>query len=220
MKSLNQQIQDLIDTLPFIREGLSEGLINTSALARKLKPKLEEVNQKKIKDSTIIMSISRLPFSKQEAIQNKIKSVIENIGELIVRSNLTKYNYTNYKGISADQGLFLKQIETINDAFYTVSRGISETTLIVNSKLGLILEANFKANKLLTKTDGLSAITMKLPEENVKTEGIYYFILKQLAWHNISLEEVISTTNEFTIVVDSKMISKAFSVLTDLNKNL
>ena len=114
----------------------------------------------------------------------------------------------------------MKQIETINDAFYTVSRGISETTLIVNSKLGLILEANFKANKLLTKTDGLSAITMKLPEENVKTEGIYYFILKQLAWHNISLEEVISTTNEFTIVVDSKMISKAFSVLTDLNKNL
>ncbi|MGV6861735.1 MAG: aspartate kinase [Putridiphycobacter sp.] len=220
MKSLNQQIQEIIDTMPFVRESLSEGLINTSALARKIKPLLENANQKTIKDSTIIMSISRLPFSKQQSIQSKIKKVINNIGELIVRSNLTKYNYDNYKGISANQAHFLNKIEAINDSFYTVSRGITETTLIVNSKLNEILEANFKKSKLLSQTNNLSAITIKLPEENVTTEGIYYFILKALAWQNISLEEVISTTNEFTIVVESKLISQAFKVLSELNQNL
>ncbi len=87
MKSLNQQIQEIIDTMPFVRESLSEGLINTSALARKIKPLLENANQKTIKDSTIIMSISRLPFSKQQSIQSKIKKVINNFLDFIFGHN-------------------------------------------------------------------------------------------------------------------------------------
>ncbi|MFK8037620.1 MAG: aspartate kinase [Crocinitomicaceae bacterium] len=163
------------------------------------------------------MAISRLPLSKQESIQIKIKQVIDNIGDLIVRSNLTKYTYNNYSGISANQALFLKKIETINDSFYTVSRGVGETTLIVNAQLCDLLEESLDKSKLLSQTKGLSAITLKLPSSNVKTEGIYYYILKKLAWKSISIEEVISTTNEFTIVVQSSVVSKAFEVLANLN---
>ncbi|MDX1351333.1 MAG: aspartate kinase [Putridiphycobacter sp.] len=218
MKSLSKQIEDIIDNTPFVRESLSEGLINTSALARKIKPQLEAYSKKKIKESTIVMAISRLPLSKQESIQLRIRQVIENIGDLIVRSNLTKYNFTNYSGISANQSVFLKKIESINDSFYTVSRGIAETTLIVNAQLCNLLEESLDADHLLSKTNKLSAITLKLPLENVHTEGIYYFILKKLAWKSISLEEVISTTNEFTIVVPSSVVSQAFEVLANLSE--
>lgn len=217
MKSLSKLIEETIDSMPFVRESLSEGLINTSALARKIKPQLEKSNGKAIKESTIVMAISRLPLSKQESIQIKIKQVIDNIGDLIVRSNLTKYTYSNYSGISANQALFLKKIETINDSFYTVSRGVGETTLIVNAQLCDLLEESLDKSKLLSQTKGLSAITLKLPSSNVKTEGIYYYILKKLAWKSISIEEVISTTNEFTIVVQSSVVSKAFEVLANLN---
>ena len=59
---------------------------------------------------------------------------------------------------------------------------------------------------------------MKLPVNNTEIEGIYYYILKKLAWNNISVEEVISTTNEFTIVVKSELVSKAFSVLINMKE--
>ena len=216
MIPLSKQIEEIVDNTPFVRESLSEGLINISALARKIRPQLESNSNKTIKESTIIMAISRLPLSKEESIQLKIKQVIDNIGDLIVRSNLRKYNFRNYPGISANQALFLKKIETINDSFYTVSRGIAETTLIVNAQLSSQLEESLDAEHLLSHTASLSAITLKLPTDNVKTEGIYYFILKKLAWKSISVEEVISTTNEFTIVVPSKMVSKAFEVLANL----
>ena len=49
--------------------------------------------------------------------------------------------------------------------------------------------------------------TIKLPKENLEQSGIYYFILKQLAWADISLQEVISTTNEMTIVVKEEDIN-------------
>lgn len=217
MKSLSKLIEETIDNTPFVRESLSEGLINTSALARKIKPHLETQVGKTIKESTIVMAISRLPLSKQESIQIRIRQVIDNIGDLIVRSNLSKYNYSNYAGISSNQAFFLKKIETINDSFYTVSRGIAETTLIVNAQLCDLLEESLDADQLLSQTKGLSAITLKLPLSNVRTEGIYYYILKKLAWKSISIEEVISTTNEFTIVVQSSVVSQAFEVLANLN---
>ena len=220
MTSLSKVIEDKINNIPFLRENLSEGLINTSALARILKPELEERFNKVIKESTIIMSIGRLPLAKNISIQKKLANVIDNIGDLIVRSNLVKYNLNNYKGISKDQSVFLQKSENITDSFYTVSRGINETTILINSQMVKLLESEMENKSILSKTENLSAITMKLPEDNVETEGVYYFILKKLAWKNVTIEEVVSTTNEFTIVVKSDLISKAFDVLVNLKSIL
>ena len=57
---------------------------------------------------------------------------------------------------------------------------------------------------------------MKLPAENVSVPGIYYFIFQRLAWEGIVLYEVISTTNEFTILVNDQQIDTAFAVIKDL----
>ena len=218
MTSLSKIIEQEIDNVPFLRENLSDGLVNTSALARRLKPGLEGKLNKKIKDSTIIMAIGRLPLSKHKSIEKKLMNIIDDIGDMVVRSNPVKYNFRNYTGIAKNQSSFLEKSETFTDSFYTVSRGINETTLIINSQLQNILEERMDAKHLLTKTDNLSAITVKLPENNVEIEGVYYYILKKLAWKSITIEEVISTTNEFTIVVKSDLISKAFEVLINLSK--
>lgn len=218
MKSLSKLIEESIDSSPFLKESLSEGLINTSALARRLKPKLEYELDKKIKDSTIVMAISRLPIGNHESIELKIAKSVSEIGDVVVRSNLIKYNFKNYIGLAKNQSSFLEKTEDSNDSFYTVSRGINETTIIINSQLKNILESSLNLDHLLSVTENLSAITLKLPKNNTEIEGIYYFILKKLAWKSISLEEVISTTNEFTIVVKSNTISKAFHVLTNLKE--
>ena len=72
MISLSKIIEEKINNVPFLRENLSQGLINTSALARILKPELELKMDKIIKESTIIMSIGRLPLAKNISIQKKI----------------------------------------------------------------------------------------------------------------------------------------------------
>jgi hypothetical protein len=40
--------------------------------------------------------------------------------------------------------------------------------------------------------------------------------LKQLAWADIPLQEIISTTNEMTIVVKEKDINQTFAILMDM----
>ena len=162
------------------------------------------------------MAIKRMPPGTNLKIERRIKNFMADLGDLIVRSNLVKSTFNNYVGISQDQAKFLTQIKDISDNFYTVSRGVAETTIITNEQFKSQITTIFNQAQLISESSELSSITMKLPPVNSEISGVYYYLLKKLAWEGINLAEVISTTNEFTIVVDTKIVSKAFTVLMDL----
>ncbi|WP_066758932.1 hypothetical protein [Crocinitomix algicola] len=216
MDRLSKVIERLINQSPFIQEAISEGLINISSLARKLNPDIRKITGKDVSDSAIIMAIKRMPPGTNQKIEHRIKNFMADLGDLIVRSNLVKCTFNNYIGISQDQAKFLNQIKDISDNFYTVSRGVAETTIITNEQFKKDIVEIFSQNQLISESENLSSITMKLPQVNTEISGVYYYLLKKLAWEGINLSEVISTTNEFTIVVDTKLVSKAFTVLMDL----
>jgi hypothetical protein len=62
--------------------------------------------------------------------------------------------------------------------------------------------------KLIQKLDNLASITVKLPKENIVVP-VYYFIFQRLAWEGIIINEVISTSNEFTILVSEEQVDVA-----------
>ncbi|MBL7897535.1 MAG: aspartate kinase, partial [Crocinitomicaceae bacterium] len=134
MDRLSKIIDKLVNQSPFIQEAIAEGLINISSLARKLNPDIQRILGKEVSDSAIIMAIKRMPPGANQKIELKIKNFMRELGDLIVRSNLIKYTFKNYVGISQDQAKFLSQIKDISDNFYTVSRGVSETTIITNAQ--------------------------------------------------------------------------------------
>ena len=78
----------------------------------------------------------------------------------------------------------------------------------------------FKNENTISKTSDLSSITVKLPNDNNLYPGVYYYIFKELAWDNINIAEVISTTNEFTVLVSDNDIQNAFSILLEAKKAL
>ena len=110
------------------------------------------------------------------------------------------------------------EIKTNKNLFYTSSRGVNETNIVVSSEINDMVESCLKSEKLISKNENLSSITVKLPHENVSVPGVYYYIFQSLAWEGIVIDEVISTSNEFTIVVNENQIDLAFSVIKDLKK--
>jgi hypothetical protein len=70
-----------------------------------------------------------------------------------------------------------------------------------------------KKQRSVKKIEGLSAITMRLPESALNVPGVYYPILKALAMEGISFVEVMSVRIEFSIIFEDKDVDRAFSVL-------
>ena len=81
-----------------------------------------------------------------------------------------------------------------------------------------LCDYTFKNSLCLFKKNGLSSVTLKLPKGNSMQAGFYYTIMKELSWEGINLTEVISSTNEFTVVVDNALIDKTFVVLKNIGK--
>lgn len=103
--------------------------------------------------------------------------------------------------------------------FCAVSQGIRETTFIANTLAASAIAKSFLSETKVSTINQLSSITIHLPKETVETPGIYYQILKKLAWEKINVVEVISTYTELTIVLDNEDVDRAFSVLNRPDKS-
>ena len=82
-----------------------------------------------------------------------------------------------------------------------------------------MVESTLSDEYCISKHTDLSSISIKLPSENVTIPGVYYFVFQRLSWEGINIYEVISTSNEFTILVNEDQVDKAFRVIKNL-KNL
>ncbi|MGS2762718.1 aspartate kinase [Sinomicrobium sp. M5D2P9] len=219
MKTISSVVENYIKTKPFLQSALAQGIINLTSLSRIIGPEIEEQLGKEVRSGAVVMALKRLSMDMEFRATHKILKVLKNIGEITVRSSLTDYTFLLSDSILNSQASLLKEVNKNKDAFYTSSRGVNETNIVVSNSLNSMVESLFREEKMTQKVEDLASITVKLPEENVVIPGIYYFIFQRLAWEGIILHEVISTTNEFTIIVGEGQIDKAFKVIKDL-KNL
>ena len=160
--------------------------------------------------------LKRLSEELDFKINYKISKVLKNIGEITVRSSLTDFTFISSDSLLDNQAKLISEINKQQDIFYTSSRGVNETNIVTSTSIEPMVEAIFKNEKLTHKIENLSSITVKLPQENISTPGVYYYIFQRLAWEGIIIHEVISTTNEFTIIVSDDQIDVAFKVIKDL----
>jgi len=77
----------------------------------------------------------------------------------------------------------------------------------------------FQKEKLISQRNDLAAVSVNLPPANLDTHGIYYVILKQLAWKGINLVEILSTSHEITLIVASSDVEEVFSLILDLKRS-
>ncbi|WP_350289161.1 aspartate kinase [uncultured Croceitalea sp.] len=216
MKTISAVVENYIKKKPFLQSALGQGIINLTSLSRIVKPEIEAELGKDVRNGAIVMALKRLSDDLEFRATHKIVKVLKNIGEITVRSNLSDYTFLSSETILAKQAKLLEEVHKNQDIFYTSSRGVNEINIVVSNSLDKTVETLFAGEKCTQKADNLSSVTVKLPAENVSVPGIYYFIFQRLAWEGIILYEVISTTNEFTILVNDDQVDVAFKTIKDL----
>ena len=211
MITIPELFKEKIEESPYLEELLAKGIINYSALARTIKLELEEKLLKSIKEGSIIMALRRM-VKKYEKNLN-LKNIFSKSPDMIIRSNLVEFTFTNSDLMLNKYRNLLKNIEVDRQYFFAITQGVFETGIIISQELEEKIREIFEGEKIIHHLTNLSAITIKLPKENVTTSGVYYFILKALALNNINIIELVSTYQEITLILETKEIDKAFSIL-------
>ena len=218
MKTISSAVEDYIKSKPFLISALSQGIINLTSLSRIIKTEIELSLRKEVRYGAIVMALKRLSSELEFITTYKIVKIIKDIGDITVRSSLIDYNFKVSDTLLSNQAKLLSKVDNKDD-FYTSSRGVNECNIVVSGNLSSLVETILKEEICISKQSNLSSISLKLPAENISIPGVYYFVFQRLSWEGINIYEVISTSNEFTILVNEEQVDKAFRVVKNL-KNL
>ena len=213
MISIAMRVEQVVIESAFLTEGMMRGLINLSELARHLRPQLERDLWKPVGQAAVVMALTRLATRLQQNDQAEVK-VLPKIGELITRSELTEFTYTNSDTSYECQRNLLEMAERHPGVYVTVTQGVREVLVISGRSMASSVESCFASEQLLLKKNNISALTLRLTPDSKHTPGIFHSILKQLAWRKINLVNMICTYTELTILLEQSEMALAFSVLS------
>jgi aspartokinase len=218
MKTISSAVEDYIKSKPFLVSALTQGIINLTSLARMMNKDISSVMNKDVRNGAIVMALKRLSSDFEFRSSLKILRTLRNIGDITVRSSLIDYNFKTSPTLMTSQAKLMSEISDDKNNFYTSSRGVNECNVVVSGNLADLVESCFSNEICIHKETELSSISVKLPIENVSVPGIYYFVFQRLSWEGINIYEVISTSNEFTILVNEEQVDKAFRIIKDLKQ--
>ena len=144
MKTVSNCVEDILITQPYLEEALSRNIINFSALALELVEPISKMLKKDVKPGAIMMALRRYnpPVTLGNSI--KMKRVIQNLGDITVRSNLTDFTVKNSTTLIDNHDKILEHINKDDKLFYTFTRGIHESNIIVSSSLNDFIKNHLK----------------------------------------------------------------------------
>lgn len=207
-------VAEIVHRTPFLEEGITRGIINLSSLARELQKEVKEKTMKEVQPGSIMMALKRLQPTLK--IDSKLRKIFETNPELIVRSNLFEMTIANTPSSINNQRELLEYASDHHAQFTTITHGVFETTIIASNETSATIANLYKNEKIISEFYDLSSITAKFPVDIVDTPGVYYAILKTLAWDHIPITEVVSTYSEFTIILKEGYVDRAFSLIKKL----
>lgn len=212
MITIGELVNQYLRSHPFIEQAIENDLINYSSLARQIKPGIEKELMKRIEVSAVGMALRRAAHH----IQKKGKAYpIIRPEELIVRSGIVEYTFEKSETISSSVATFLHATAKEKKYFSVVTEGVFEVAVILSMQYEAKAKEIFQQEKVTSRQDNISAITLRLPTNNVVVPGVYHRFLQKLAWENINIIDIVSTLTEFTILLSEREVDRAFTLLKE-----
>lgn len=222
MRTISNRVETWLMDRPFHMSFLARGLLNSSALARDIRPELEQQAGEKLSEQAITLAINRLT---RRLTSNA--TVSDDDGPSDITKSFAWTNFDHYIGeVSAQSGLSILTIPqtSIDEAVlyevlwdlhaakeYTLyTRGVWHTALISTRRTIEQLADHFAGSIV---THDLAAVTVKLRPGHLPVPGVCAFVLEKLAQHGINLAEVTSAHDELTVIVEKQFMQPTLDCL-------
>ncbi|HIE18906.1 TPA: hypothetical protein EYP75_04190 [Candidatus Bathyarchaeota archaeon] len=208
--SISKIVQNLIENDLPIQDALARGYGNYSAIARILKPRVEEIYGRKVDIAGVITAVKRArvtytPKTEYHKIVAESRITLRtDVAKISVEK--TRRSLEKARLISAD----------FPEAFFQVLEGASTLTLITDEGIFDEVRSIFRKEEILGEKQNLAALIVQSPHEIVDTPGCIVAFYNPISRAYINIEETVSCFTETIIVLRMEDAAKAFSILSDL----
>ena len=207
--NITKLTETYIDSHPSIKDCVRKGLINYSALTRKMSEDLGL----ELKDNfdAILIACRRYygKIKKEGVLEDKIIGILKK-SKLEVKNKIMVAVVE--KSIFFNHLLELQKIVKIRAEVFHIIEGSNTITLITSEDFREEIKRLFK-NKLIRITASLAEVTLKSSEDMEQTPGVLAYLTSLLAENAVNIIETMSTWTDTLFVIEEKDIARVMEVL-------
>jgi aspartokinase len=212
-KSISGTVKGIMNSDLYFQDSLQRNYCNITALARLIKPQIDQILDRNINIESIVTAVKR-----SKNIYNAPKlptaSVLAN-SKISVKTDVAKLSIDKSKKTIEKVAKALQNI----DNFISVYESILSITFVFDDALLDKVKAMFSNYEILEIEEDLAAIMVHSPEEIIKTPGCAIAFYNQLAYRHINIEDTVSCYTDTIVLVKMSDVGKAFNALTNLISN-
>lgn len=209
-QSLTRVVQSILEGDPSILNALERGYANISAVARLIRPRVEEKLGRRVKLSGVITAIRRVRERHKSSTEH-LRVIAES--SVTIRTNLAKISLEKTRrNLERARLLSTEYPET----FFEVIEGMETLTVIMDQRLLDDVKSKFRSEDIIDVKDNLSAIVIHSPREIIDTPGCVAEFYGVVARRGINMEETISCCTETIILLKTSDSGSAYSAIAGL----
>lgn len=213
MVTISNVVQKIVDDRAFIQESMSKDIISYGSLAKQLKPEIEEELGKPVKSHAIVMALRRYA----DQLKQKHRTIhFDYSSDIIMKTQICDFSVLRSPSLIDKLKKLYDIVKFEKGDILNIIQGSSEVSIVTNERHKEEFLENLKNEKVLNVEEGLISLTMTFSKDFLYTPGVIFNIIRNIAWENINIFEVVSTNTELTFIIHKKDAMKGYKALEKL----
>ncbi|MBW3583206.1 MAG: ACT domain-containing protein [Euryarchaeota archaeon] len=211
--SVAEEVRSYIDSRPVVRDAVAMGIVNLSALTRKI---MQETGISQ--EEAVLVACRRYESPNDGAgFEAGIRDVLKR-GNLEVRTHAALLNvrpsWDVYHKLERTMSAFHGQHHPLH-----VIQGSDSLTIITDEGVLSEIEEIVGEEQVIKRRTQLVELNLRVPEESEMVPGIVAFLTSSLASRGINVLEVISVYKDNMFLIEEDDLFEAFGILNGLIRN-
>ncbi len=211
MHKISKIVVDWVEEDESILNLGSQELINWSSYARKIRPEIEKIMGKVVKEGSIVASLVRY-FRNKPSLDPLLPNdkIIE---RLSIHSNLEGLTLERTESNTTLIQKMYSKLHLEKENFITITQGVNEITVIAEKAIALQLRGNITQKDMIYDKRQLVGVSIKFHLKYLEVPNILFQLHRKISLKRINIIELISTATELTFIIEKKDLSKAMESL-------
>lgn len=215
MITISQAVEQIIANSPLYGEAMIQDIVNHSAIARNIRPTIEEQLMVPVTEGAITIALKRCA---EKLRKNHVASARDfSVRNMSIRSDLTALIYQNSPVLQTIHQKILP-MSISDDAFVHFAQGSRESSFVVSDVCVGMLKKLAAKEKIVAAYPHLSAISVRMPPAVMRNTGVFAPFVQALAWQQISVYQIVSYFTEITFLVSDTDADAALNAIKSVSR--
>lgn len=213
MVTISQIVQKIVDQKIYVQESMNNNIISYALLAKQLKPEVEEILENKAKTHAIEMALRRY----SEHLKQKYKQIkFDYSSDIIMKTQICDMSILRSPTLIEQLKKLYDIVKFEKGDILNIIQGSTELSIVTNERYKTQFLNILKKEKILNIEEKLISLTMTFSKDFLYTPGVIFNIIRNVAWENINIFEIVSTNTELTVIIHKKDAMKCYKALEKL----